>query len=99
MCVQIIQGRTTDVEGMRRQLERFDAEVRPGAKGFLGSTGGFGADGQVFAIVRFASQAAAEANASRPEQTAWWNELEKYFDEPLVFRNCTEIDTYRDGGS
>jgi hypothetical protein len=99
MFVQVIQGRTTDPEGMRRQLERFNAEVRPGAKGFLGSTGGFGAGGQVFAIARFESRAAAEANAKRAEQTAWWNELEKYYAEPPVFHDCTEVDVYRDGGS
>src|SRR5947207_936237 len=99
MFVQVIQGRTTDVEGSRRQLEQWDAELRPGAKSFIGSTRGFSADGKTFAIVRFESEAAAEANANRPEQTAWFNELEKYFAEPPVFQNSTEVDLYRDGGS
>ena len=99
MFVQVIQGRISDAEGMRRQLARWESDLRPGAKGFLGSTSGLTEDGQSIAIVRFESQAAAEANGNRPEQTAWWNEMEKCYDGAPTFHSCTEVDLYRDGGN
>ena len=40
MFVQVIKGRTSDADGLRRQDERWRAELRSGAKGFLGSTFG-----------------------------------------------------------
>ncbi len=40
MFVQAIEGRVADREGLRRQLERWMSELRPGAQGFLGSTAG-----------------------------------------------------------
>src|ERR1700738_3462471 len=102
MFVQIIQGRTKDATGLRRQMERWLKDVRPGAKGWLGTTsgvvGGVNA-GETIAIVRFESEEAAKANSARPEQGAWWNEMEKYFDGEVTFHDCREVDTFRAGGS
>ena len=40
MFVQAIEGRVADREALRRELERWENELRPGARGFLGSTAG-----------------------------------------------------------
>ena len=40
MFVQAFEGRVADQDGLRRQLERWMTELRPGAHGFLGSTAG-----------------------------------------------------------
>ena len=46
MFVQIIEGRTSDAAGLMRMGERWEAELRPGATGFLGATIGVTADGR-----------------------------------------------------
>lgn len=99
MFVQVIQGRTNDGAGLRRQLDRWTQEIRAGAKGYLGSTGGVADDGTAFFMARFESEAAARANSDRPEQGQWWEETSKYFDGDVTFRNCTEVDTTLGGGS
>lgn len=92
MFVQLIQGKTSDKEGLRRQIVRWDSEMRPGAKGFLGATGGITDDGTVFMAARFESEQAARANSDRPEQSSWWSETEKCFDGPVRFVDSSDVD-------
>jgi hypothetical protein len=99
MFVQIIEGRTSDPDGMDRQVERWQTEVRAGADGFLGVTAGVTADGRSIAIVRFESEAAARANSERPEQTAWWAEMEKFFDGDATFTESTDVEEFLGGGT
>jgi hypothetical protein len=99
MFVQVIKGRTSDPEGMRRQMERWRDEVRPGAVGFLGSTSGIADDGTFVAFARFEDEAAAQKNSERSEQSAWWQETSKYFDGEPSFRNSSDVTTLFDGGS
>lgn len=99
MFVQVIQGKTSDREGLKQQLDRWQAELGSGAKGWLGSTGGVAEDGTVFMMARFESEEAAKANSDRSEQGAWWNETSKYFDGDVTFRNSTDVDTTLSGGS
>jgi hypothetical protein len=99
MFVQVIQGKVNDAEGFARQIDRWTEELQPGAKGFLGSTGGVAADGTAFAIVRFESEADAEANAARPEQGAWFNEVAKYYEGEPTFRNSSDAVEFLGGGS
>lgn len=99
MFVQIIEGRTTDAAGLRRQGERWQEELRPGAIGFVGVTSGVTPDGRAVTVVRFESQEAAEANAARPEQGNWWAETEKYYDGEVTFTNSTDTTTWMGGGS
>jgi hypothetical protein len=98
MFVQIIEGRTDDAEGLRRQVDRWQAEVRPGATGYLGVTAGVTADGRSIAIVRFESEAAARANSDRPEQSAWWSETEKYLGD-VSFTESSDVTPFLGGGS
>jgi hypothetical protein len=99
MFIQVIQGRTNDSAGLRQQFDRWQQELGPGARGYLGSTGGVADDGTAIFLARFESEDAARANSSRPEQGAWWNETAKYFDGDVTFRDCTEVDTTLAGGS
>jgi hypothetical protein len=99
MFIQVITGRVTDAEALESLLDRWQSEVRPGATGFLGSTGGVTADGRFVTLARFESEEAARANSGRAEQSAWWAEAEKCFDGPVTFHDCTDVDMFRDGGS
>jgi hypothetical protein len=99
LFVQIIKGHTRDVDGLRRQLERWRTDLKPGAIGFLGSTVGIADDGTLIALARFSDEATARANSDRPEQNAWWEETAKFFDSEPTFRESTDIRTLFDGGS
>lgn len=92
MFVQIMKGKTSDKEGLERQLDKWQAEVRPGAVGFLGSTGGVADDGQLFMAARFESEEKARANSDRPEQGQWWSETAKFFDGPVNFIESSDVD-------
>src|SRR2546430_12656105 len=99
MFVQVFEGRVADREGLRRQMDNWESELRPGATGFLGSTAGVTDDGQSIAFARFESAAAAKANSDRPEQGRWWSETEKLFEGPVTFSDSEDVDTLLGGGS
>jgi hypothetical protein len=99
MFVQVIEGRVADREGLRRQMDRWMAELRPSASGYLGTTAGIADDDRGYALARFESAAAAKANSERPEQGRWWAETEKCFDGRVTFADSEEIDEFLAGGS
>jgi hypothetical protein len=98
MFIQVITGEVADAAGIESALDRWRSEVRPGATGFLGSTGGVTADGRFVALARFESAEAARANSERAEQSAWWSEAEKCLAGPVTFHDCTDVDEFRGGG-
>jgi hypothetical protein len=95
MFVQVIQGRVSDAAAVRAHLDKWVAELAPGATGWLGSTGGVTDDGQLIALVRFESEEAAQANSDRPEQGAWFEGMAALYDGEPTFHNSTsvEVDT------
>ena len=97
MFIQVITGKCSDPEAFKAQGEKWEKELRPGATGFLGSTGGLTEDGRFIEIARFESEAAARANSDRPEQGAWWAETEKLVDG-AEFRDSTDVVTLLGGG-
>ena len=99
MFVQVIEGTTSDVPSLRRQLDRWVQELRPGAEGFLGATVGVTDDGKVLNIARFTSEAAARANSERADQGQWWAETEKCFDGEVTFADSSDVDLIGGGGS
>jgi hypothetical protein len=99
MFVQVIRARVRDPEAARRQMERWEQELKPEAKGFLGSTGGIADDGAVVFVARFESEDAARRNSDRPEQGRWWEELSKAFDGDATFSETTNVDMVAGGGS
>jgi hypothetical protein len=99
MFIQVIQGKTSDTAGLRRQLDQWTQELSSDAKGWLGTTGGVADDGTAFFAARFRDEKAARANSDRPEQGAWWTETEKYFDGDVTFRDSSDVDVTLVGGS
>ncbi len=99
MFVQIIQGTVRDTELLEKQLDQWRKEIKPGAVGFLGSTGGVTGDGEAIVIARFESAEAARTNSERPEQSSWWAETAPAFDGEVTFRDCDDVDLMFDGGS
>jgi hypothetical protein len=99
MFVQIIQARTHDPEGVRRQAAEWRERLRPGATGYLGTTAGITADGTVIVLARFADEAAARANSERPEQGEWWAGMAKHLDGEATFRQSSDTGLLFGGGS
>jgi hypothetical protein len=91
MFAQVIQGRTSDAEGLRAALDRWLQDVRPGAIGWLGSTVGITDDGTFVAVARFESAEAARRNAERPEQSRWWEETSRLLDGDVSFRDSEDV--------
>ena len=91
MFVQVIQGRTSDAEGLRAAMDRWTEDLAPGAVGWLGSTGGVTDDGRVVMVARFESEEAARRNSDRPEQGAWWAETARLFDGGATFLDSTDV--------
>jgi hypothetical protein len=99
MFIQVIQGKVRDEHEIRRLLDRWTAELMPDAVGYLGTTAGIADDGTFVALARFESAQSAQQNSQRPEQGAWWNEMEKCFDGPVTFMDCDAVQPWLDGGS
>jgi hypothetical protein len=97
MFIQVISGRVDDVETMERLSERWERDLRPGAAGFLGTTQGVSDDGRFVALARFESAEAAATNSDRPEQGAWWAEMEQVVSD-VTFHDCSRIETLFGGG-
>ncbi|MGI8806577.1 MAG: hypothetical protein ACR2KK_01740 [Acidimicrobiales bacterium] len=98
MFVQVITAEVADAEGLSRQQDTWEKELRPGAEGFLGSTSGVTEDGRLIVVARFESEEAARRNSERPEQGAWWAETEKTL-QNVNFQNSEKVVTMRGGGS
>ncbi|MGH2736877.1 MAG: hypothetical protein ACRDKZ_14955, partial [Actinomycetota bacterium] len=77
MFSQVIRGRVDDVDGYRRQIDRWRDELMGEAKGFLGSTGGLTPDGRFITVARFDSEELARQNSESDRQSQWWAETEK----------------------
>ena len=97
MFIQVITGTVTDAAGFVRAADRWETELRPGAKGFLGSTGGITPEGRFIVMARFASEADARRNSERPEQGAWWAEMEKTVRD-VSFQASVEVKPAMFGG-
>lgn len=98
MFAQVITAQVTDEEGLRRQVQRWHDEIRPGASGYLGTTGGITDDGKLVVMIRFATEDDGRRNGDRPEQGAWWAETEKCL-AGVAFANAADVITGGDGGS
>jgi hypothetical protein len=97
MFIQVISGTVTDAAAMQRLVERWEKELRPGAAGFLGTTEGTTDDNRFIVLARFESSEAARKNSDRPEQGAWWAEMEKATDDVTV-HDCSRVETLFGGG-
>ena len=91
MFAQVIQGKTSDPQGVRAALDRWLEELRPGSVGWLGSTIGITDDGTFVGVARFESAEAAARNGQRPEQGQWWEETSRLFDGEVSFRDSEDV--------
>ena len=99
MFVQVIEGKVSDAERLREQMDRWNEELRPGAAGFLGTTGGVSDDGRGVFLARFDSAAEAKANSDRSEQGQWWAETASCFDGEVTFIDSDDVEMFLAGGS
>ena len=99
MFIQVIEAKTDDEAALRRTMDRWQEELKPGAIGYLGTTAGITDDGRFIALARFESEDAAKANSDRPEQGAWFADMAKCFDGEPTFLNCADVRVWLDGGS
>lgn len=99
MFIQVIEGRVRDAAAAIAALDRWYADVRPDARGWLGLTLGVTDDNTLVNIVRFESEEAARENSDRPEQHQWWTEASKIFTEQPTFYDCTDVEEWLGGGS
>ena len=99
MFIQVMQGEIKDVEAARATMDRWRTELEPGAEGWVGGTFGVSDDGQLVAVVRFASEEAARRNSDRPEQGAWWSDMSAHFVGDVEFHDYADVITLLDGGS
>lgn len=99
MFIQVIQGQVRDRDAARATLERWRTEVEPGAEGWLGGTFGFTDSGMLVAVIRFSSPQAARRNSQRPEQQAWWRQMQRHMDGPVTFHDCGDVSLMLSGGS
>jgi hypothetical protein len=97
MFIQVIEGTTNDANALHERLDIWERDLRPGATGYLGSTGGCTSAGDCIMVVRFESREAAERNSARPEQTAWWEETAKCFDGPVTFHDTEDVQVMTHG--
>ena len=98
MFVQVIEGKVSDADKLRRQIDTWLTQLAPGATGWLGHTAGVAPDGTFFAAVRFESADAAKANSDRPEQGAWWEETARCIEGDVRFADCATVDTIGSSG-
>lgn len=99
MFIQVMQGKCSDEQGLNSCMDRWTRELQPGATGYLGMTCGLCDDGTFIALVRFESADAARRNSERPEQGAWWAEMERCFDGTVEFMDCPDVTEWMGGGS
>lgn len=99
MFIQVIESKTSDAAGVRRILQERRAEAMKDSIGFLGSTTAIATDGTVVTMARFESPEKAAQNSGRPEQTAFFEELQALMTVEPTFHESTECETFGSGGS
>lgn len=101
MFVQVMQGRVRDADGLKKSIDLWEQNIKPGAIGFLGTTGGVTDDGEFFVAARFESADAAQKNSDRPEQGEWYNEMVQSLEGEPTFADYDdqEVQLFLGGGS
>lgn len=99
MFLQVIQGKVGDQSGIKENLDRWLADLSPGADGWLGTTWGLHGDNSFIALVRFESADAAKRNSDRPEQGQWWSSMAFSLDGEASFADYDDVILMGPGGS
>jgi hypothetical protein len=99
MFVQVIKGKTNDIDALNALGERWQQEVRPNAVGYAGGTFGVAADGTFVVIAQFTDDVSAKENSGRPEQDAWYQDFIKVLDGEPTFRESADTSLLFEGPS
>ncbi len=99
MFIQLIQGKVAHADALQKCLDRWEADLMPGATGYLGTTYGITDDRTLVALARFESADAARRNSERPEQVEWWAETKRCFGGLVTFMDCPDVMEWMGGGS
>ncbi len=99
MFIQIIQGKCSRQDELRKLSGEWVEQVGPKAEGWLGGTYGFTDDGTFFGVVRFEDREKAMANSDRPEQGEWAERMGALFDGPVEFHDSDDVTLMFGGGS
>ena len=91
MFAQIIRATVSDPTAVDGTFRQWSDDLAPGAKGWLGTTGGVTDAGELFIMVRFESEEAARANSERPEQDRFWSETSRLFADEPRFQNSNDV--------
>lgn len=91
MFIQLFRGHVTDRAAVKTMLDKWYAEVAPGAQGWLGTTAGVTADDIVLGFVRYEDEASWQANVARPETTAWRDEMAQYVDGDVTIETSGDV--------
>jgi hypothetical protein len=97
MFIQVIEGTSNRPDALHRRLEVWSRDLKAGAIGYLGSTGGCTENGDCIMVVRFENRDAACRNRDRPEQTAWWQGTDRYFVGPVRFHESEDVQVMTHG--
>lgn len=98
MFAQALFGRVADPGRLRRLWDGWHEGLAAGAEGWRSSTAGITPGGELAAVVRFASAEAARANADRPEQDQWWQELQGCIEGPVEVLDTADITVHDECG-
>lgn len=99
MFVQLIRAKAADPAGIKETGDKWDAELRSKAIGFLGVTTGITTGGELVTLARFKDAASAKANSELPEQTAFFARMRSFIDGEPSFQETEDTATYLGGGS
>ena len=99
MFIQVMHGKTSQRDELKRLAEAWRDEGGAGAVGYLGGTYGVTDGGDFIGVVRFASRDEAMANSARPETGAFAEKMAALMDGPVEFHDCDDVTTLLDGGS
>jgi hypothetical protein len=91
MFAQIVRAKVSDRSAIDDTFNRWSKELAPGAKGWLGTTGGVTEDGELFILIRFESEEAARANSERPEQDRFWSQTSSQLDGEATFQDSNDV--------
>jgi hypothetical protein len=91
VLAETIRGRVSDPEAMGAAFDSWVQEIAPGAKGWLGSTGGVTDDNELFILTLFESEEEAKAHESRPEQGQFWAEVSNIFRSEPAIQTSTKV--------
>lgn len=98
MFIQMVQGTCSRQDDMRRVVDDWCSSM-DSHEGWLGGTYGFTDDSQFVGVVRFTSQATAEAASMRPDAAMWWAAASDCFEGGPEIHMSEDVTLMLNGGS